>query len=186
MKNKLKPFQYRFKDLLIHFLFFTIYGIVKYLPPPLGDWLRYGVLKLFVRKMGAAKISEGVTIRYPYLLTIGNGVSINEWGFIDAPGEVEIGNKVRIGHRVSIVSSSHNFKCTDISIYEQGISVGKIIIEDNVWIGCNVTILPNLKIGNDSIIGANSVVTKDIPPFSIAVGSPARVKKTRTQKNQND
>ncbi len=179
MKNNLKPFKYTFLDILIHAIFFTIYGMVKYLPSPIGDWMRYGVLKCFVKKMGSVRIYEGFTVRYPYSLTIGNNVSLNEWGYIDAPGGVEIGDKVRIGHSISIISSTHNYSRTDIPIYEQGLSAGKITIEDGVWIGCNVTILSGVTIGSNSIIGANSVVTKDIPTYSIAVGSPARVTKNR-------
>lgn len=58
------------------------------------------------------------------------------------------------------------------------ISKGPIIIEDNVWIGENVCIMPGTRIGKNSIIGALSVVTKDIPPYSVAVGTPAKVIKT--------
>lgn len=57
------------------------------------------------------------------------------------------------------------------------VSKGPVIIEDNVWIGDKATILPNVRIGFGSIIAANSVVTRDIPPFSIVAGAPARVVK---------
>lgn len=67
----------------------------------------------------------------------------------------------------------------NISPHERNIfSKGTVIIGDNVWTGKNVCIMPNVKIGNGAIIGANSVVTHNIPPYSVAVGSPAKVIKT--------
>ena len=64
-------------------------------------------------------------------------------------------------------------------INEQGHSPGVILIEEDVWLGSHVTVLPNVTIGKSSIIGSGSVVTKDIPPFSIAAGVPAKVIKNR-------
>jgi len=58
-------------------------------------------------------------------------------------------------------------------------SDGRVVIEDDTWIGANTLILKNVRIGEGSIIGAGSVVTKDIPPYSIAVGNPAKVIKQR-------
>ena len=84
-----------------------------------------------------------------------------------------------MGRWVTILDNSHGetgYKSLIITPHERQLySKGKIIIEDNVWIGDKVTILSGVKIGIGSIIGANSVVTKDIPPYSIAAGVPSKI-----------
>lgn len=85
---------------------------------------------------------------------------------------LEIGNRVAIGPRVTLLlSSDANYSI--LNNYYKPIR-GKIIIEDDVWIGASVTILPNVKIGKASIIGAGSVVTKDIEPYTVNYGVPCK------------
>lgn len=96
-------------------------------------------------------------------------------------GNVKIGNHVMMGPEVIIYTQNHRFDRIDITMDEQGFSDEKaVIIEDDVWIGARVIILPGVTIGKGSVIGAGSVVTKTIPEYSIAVGNPAVVKKNRT------
>ncbi len=94
---------------------------------------------------------------------------------------IKIGDNVLIGPNVVIRAADHNFDNIDIPINMQGHRSGRIIIEDNVWIGANVTIIRDVTIGTGSVIGAGAVVTKDVPPYSIAAGVPARVIKSRIQ-----
>lgn len=116
-------------------------------------------------------------------LIIKNNVSITDRCIISAANRIEIGNGCLLGRDTFITDNSH---CENISINELNISPhernifskGTVIIGDNVWTGKNVCIMPNVKIGNGAIIGANSVVTHNIPPYSVAVGSPAKVIKT--------
>lgn len=121
-----------------------------------------------------------------YLYAFGNGfidigedVYIGMFCVIDGTGGVTIGNRVAISYHTSIIAASH--KHSDISMPpgEQGTDAKGIRIEDNVWIGANVTILDGVTIGEGAIVGAGSVVTKSIPKFAIAVGVPARVIKYR-------
>ena len=89
---------------------------------------------------------------------------------------VIIGNRVQIGTGVSIFSAGHD---TSVLSRRKFVEFGHpVFIEDDCWIGGNVIILPGVRIGQGSTIGAGSVVTKDVPPFSVAVGSPCRVRKT--------
>lgn len=97
----------------------------------------------------------------------------------DPAGLVRIGNDVRIGAHCMIVGGNHRFDDPSKPIRTQGIEAAPITIEDDVWIGGNVNIIAGVTIGHGSVIGAGSVVTHDIPPMSVAVGSPARVIKTR-------
>jgi acetyltransferase-like isoleucine patch superfamily enzyme len=106
---------------------------------------------------------------------IGSNSSIGQGTIIYGNGGVKIGNHVMIAGQCFIVASSHLFDSNDAPMSHQGISAKGIEIEDNVWIGAGVKILDGVCIGRDSIIGANSVVTKNIPPKSKAVGIPARV-----------
>lgn len=111
-------------------------------------------------------------------LFIGNNVQINDFVHISAWNKVIIGNDVLIASRVYISDVSHgNLKSYDISIppNKQPLYWKEVVIEDNVWIGENVCILPGVNVGRCSIIGAGSIVTKDIPAYSIAVGAPAKV-----------
>lgn len=116
-------------------------------------------------------------------LIIKNNVSITDRCIISAANRIEIGNGCLLGRDTFITDNSHGKNITleelDISPHERDIySKGTVIIGDNVWTGKNVCIMPNVKIGNGAIIGANSVVTHNIPPYSVAVGSPAKVIKT--------
>lgn len=70
----------------------------------------------------------------------------------------------------------------ELPIREQGVTREGIIIEDDCWLGSGVKVLDGVTIGKGCVIGANSVVTKDIPPYSVAVGAPARVIKKRGEK----
>ena len=116
-------------------------------------------------------------------LIIKNNVSITDRCIISAANRIEIGNGCLLGRDTFITNNSHgeNISINELNIspHERNIfSKGTVIIGDNVWTGKNVCIMPNVKIGNGAIIGANSVVTHNIPPYSVAVGSPAKVIKT--------
>jgi acetyltransferase-like isoleucine patch superfamily enzyme len=107
--------------------------------------------------------------------TIGENSFIGCNGVMGAGGGIQIGNNVLIGQNVNLHSENHIFTDKDRLIREQGVSYEGIIIEDDVWIGSKVTIVDGVKVGQGSIVGAGSVVTKSIPPYSIAVGVPAKV-----------
>lgn len=92
-------------------------------------------------------------------------------------GPVSIGNNVNIAQGVTITALNHNFAEKDKKIDEQGVSTKAITIGDDVWIGANVVILPGVSIGEHSVIAAGAVVSRDIPPHSLAMGIPATVKK---------
>lgn len=116
-------------------------------------------------------------------LIIKDNVSITDRCIISAANRIEIGNGCLLGRDTFITDNSHgeNISINELNIspHERNIfSKGTVIIGDNVWTGKNVCIMPNVKIGNGAIIGANSVVTHNIPPYSVAVGSPAKVIKT--------
>lgn len=69
---------------------------------------------------------------------------------------------------------NHTFKKPDMDIRDQEVSFGPILIERGVWIGANATIQPGIRLGQDSVIGAGGVVTRDVPPRAVVAGVPAR------------
>jgi acetyltransferase-like isoleucine patch superfamily enzyme len=112
-------------------------------------------------------------------LIIGNQVGIAQNCFIQVRGKVEIGNYVIFGPGVSVFSENHNFQDKDIPIMQQGASKQGVKIDDDVWIGAGATILDGVTIGKGSIIAAGSVVNKNIEPYSIVAGVPAKLIKMR-------
>jgi len=92
-------------------------------------------------------------------------------------GPVTIGNDIRLAQNITLSGLNHNYQDVSRPIHIQGVSTSPIIIEDATWIGANVVVLAGVTIGKHCVIAAGSVVTKDIPAYSVAVGNPARVLK---------
>lgn len=125
--------------------------------------------------------SDGLQKFTPQII-IGNNCSIGNNGHITAINKIQFGNNVLLGPKVLITDNSHGeFINSQIDIAPNKrplYSKGPVIIEDNVWIGEKVSIMPGVHIGYGAIIAANSVVTKDVPAKSIVAGIPAKVIKT--------
>ncbi|MCW4033865.1 MAG: acyltransferase [Candidatus Bathyarchaeota archaeon] len=133
---------------------------------------------------GTAKIThpEGIYTNSGKI-TIGKNTLINYGcSIVSGYEEIRIGNNVLIGDHTVINTIKHNFDKIDTPINQQGTTEKPIIIEDDVWIAAHCTIIQGVTIGKHSVIGAHSLVTKDIPPYSIAYGVPAR--KIKTRKNE--
>jgi acetyltransferase-like isoleucine patch superfamily enzyme len=141
---------------------------------------------------GSIELGDHVLIRpYAQLLTYGGNIRIgsnsiiNQFSILYGHGGLIIGESVLIAAHCVLIPANHRYNCTDMPICEQGETRKGINIENDVWIGTNVTILDGVNIGTGSVIGAGSVVTKDIPSYSVAVGNPARVIKKRRGSNEN-
>ncbi len=116
--------------------------------------------------------------------SISSLLSIGEKSGIGAKSEISgpttIGRYVNMGPECIVFTTNHRHDRTDITMQRQGnTKPEEVVIGDDVWIGRRVIIMPGVHIGSGSIIGANAVVTHNIPPYSIAVGAPARVIKHR-------
>jgi acetyltransferase-like isoleucine patch superfamily enzyme len=160
-------------DYVGHAVFCTVYGLVKYLPAPIGDLFRKAILKCVCPEFRARYVRDGVSVWFPYRLRVGAGSTINESVCLNAFGGLTIGRNVRIAHRVSLVSVDHGFDTSAPGV--DGFTLSAITIEDDVWIGCNAVILRGLRIGRGAIVAAGAVVTKDVPAMTIVAGVPARV-----------
>lgn len=119
--------------------------------------------------------------KFTPLLSFGNNSSIGEHSHITCINRISIGNNVRMGKKVFITDNSHGTSDYELMSIAPNFrplySKGPVIIEDNVWVGEMVCIMPGVTIGECSIIGANAVVTKDVPPYSVVVGPHATIKK---------
>lgn len=133
--------------------------------------------KQFFRSVGInANIEHGSYFGSGREIEIGNnsGIGVN----CHVPADIRIGNDVMMGPDVLIFSKgqAHKFDDTSIPMRLQGKEeTTSVVIEDDVWIGARVIILPGVKISQGSVIGAGAVVTKDVPPYAICAGNPARI-----------
>ena len=167
------------KNYLIHAVYLGLYGLFKYWSMPLTNYLRYVILKCFMKKMQSTYVSDGVTVWFPGGVSIGRNSSLNQGCILYGLGGIEIGNNVRIACYTTMYSADHEFASPDVPIKNQGYIAGKIIIEDDVWIGAGVRVNKGVRIGKGAVIGGGSVVTKDVPPYAIVAGVPAKVIKYR-------
>ncbi len=108
-------------------------------------------------------------------LEIGERTFIGSYACIYGSGDVRIGRDCLIAAYSVIVANNHKFADPSKKIRDQGVTRKGIVIEDDCWLGAGVKVLDGVTIGQGSVIGAGAVVTKDIPPYSVAVGVPAKV-----------
>ena len=90
-------------------------------------------------------------------------------------GPVTIGNHVNLAQGITVTALNHNFSEADKRIDEQGVSTGQVVIGDDVWIGANAVVLPNVSIGRHCVIAAGAVVTKNVPDGCVVAGVPAKI-----------
>lgn len=157
------------------------YCLIRHLPASnnrVGKWvrpIRSSVCRNIFKSSGIGiNIEKGAYFGCGSEIEIGNysGIGVNSQVY----GPVKIGNDVMMGPEVIILTGEHEFGSADIPIRMQGNRpVQPVFIDDDVWVGTRSIILPGLRIGKGSIIGAGSIVTKDVPAYSIVAGNPARL-----------
>lgn len=149
------------------------------------NFIRNLIFKIIFKKFGnKSYIDYGSYVRYCNKVSVGNNTSINRncrifASFHIKDAEIYIGNNVAIGPGVTLFGAGH-----DYSEYSLPDNAENIIINDYVWIGGNSTILQGVEIGEGAVVGANSVVTKNVEPYSIVVGNPAKFIKKRELVNK--
>ncbi len=111
-------------------------------------------------------------------MKIGNNCWIGPNCFIQSPGTIKIGDNVGMGANVIVITSQHDLSSPEEIIINKPLQFKKVIIEDNVDIGAGAVILPGVSIGKGSMIGAGSVVTRDVPPKTVVAGNPAKILRT--------
>lgn len=171
----------RFKEIgLSETIFFLKYRI-KYAYKMKFGYFVHKKAKLENRKLieikKYAEIQEYVIIKtFRNSVKIGKFTQINPFTVIYGGNGVIIGDNVMIAPHCMIASGNHDYKQLDIPMRHAGdLSKGPILIEDGVWIGANSTIVDGVTVGHNSVVSANSVVIKNVAPFDIVGGVPAKV-----------
>lgn len=171
-------------------------ALFAWIPTPLGMAMRFIAWRSFFAGCGSVRFGVGLTITGMKNITLGNTCRIGRSCFLTATdgsmtlgesvaisplvtigadqGEIRIGSHVAIGPGTVIRAANHCFARQDQPIMQQGHISGKIIIEDDVWIGANCVITPDVRIGRGAIVGAGAVVTRNVAPFTIVGGVPAK------------
>ena len=112
---------------------------------------------------------------YTPRIVIGDRVHIGRGCTLSACNELSIGNDVTVGDNVYIADSQHGFEDPDRGVQLQPLTMGRVTIDRNAWIGYGAVIMGDVGIGEHAIVGANSVVTRSVPAFTVVAGAPARI-----------
>jgi acetyltransferase-like isoleucine patch superfamily enzyme len=149
----------------------------------------YEGVKLASRKGCPIRIGDNVSMEKGVVLStsdkgkikVGSNVYIGEYCVLTSNEEIEIGDNALISPHNDIVDFNHVYQDPTKPVNEQGVIAKKITIQEDAWIGSGSKILMGVTIGKGAIIGAGSVVTKDVPPYHVVVGNPAKTIKVRGQ-----
>jgi acetyltransferase-like isoleucine patch superfamily enzyme len=132
----------------------------------------------------SVKLDQGViidTAGYDCCIEVDEHTFIGPYTCIGGPGNIKIGKYCLIAAHTGIIANNHIFSEPTRMIRKQGLTRQGVEIGDNCWLGYGVKVLDGVTIGEGSVIGAGAVVTKDIPPYSVAIGIPAKVVRRRQQ-----
>ncbi|HUL21095.1 MAG TPA: DapH/DapD/GlmU-related protein [Thermodesulfobacteriota bacterium] len=170
-------FRYWFWKIMIHSMGGTIGKRVKF----------YGGVRIVGNAPGAIRIGDDVRILRGVTMSttpsgkihIGSSSHVGESTIIFSDISIQIGDNVIIGPQNIIVDFDHTYASFEIPINQQGINRKEVTIEEDVWISSHCVIIKGVKIGKGAVIGAGSVVNREIPAYSVAAGVPIRVIKKR-------
>lgn len=178
---KIKGVEFKFSQIVALFLY---YSIAFYLPKSLGMIRCGGKIRYLLCRVIFKEIGENVNIERRASFGSGRNVVIGDNSGLcincTVPSDIRIGKNVMMGPNCYILSGNHVFASTEIPMIQQGMSETKqTIIDDDVWIGRNVTMTSGRHIRKGSIIAACCVLTKDFPEYSIVGGNPSRLIRLR-------
>jgi maltose O-acetyltransferase len=161
----------------------------------LSNWRRWDAVKrlrgrYYSGLLSAAgeglRVGQDVRVYRPEMVSVGDscylgdGVQLYPWN-----ATITLGNHVLVAAGARMITRKHGFAELDRPMADQGYTNAPIVIEDDVWIGFQSVILPGVTIGQGSIVGAGSVVTRDVAPHSIVGGVPARLIRVRSSGTQS-
>jgi acetyltransferase-like isoleucine patch superfamily enzyme len=153
--------------------------IVARVPYRRGSKLRCRYLRKHASLGADVHISENVRIIEAGRLTLSDGVGIAPGAVLDCRGGLTVGNDTMIGIDAILLTTSHRHDNTRVPMRLQGLEAAPVEIGADVWVGARAIILAGRRIGSGSIIGAGAVVTRDVAPYAIVAGTPARQVGTR-------
>lgn len=142
--------------------------------------LRTAVIRRLCSSMGrGVAVLRGAEIHSPHNLEIGNSSGIGVNCYLSCGASVKIGDRVLMGPEVMIFTTNHIWDEHELTYVGKGLTYKSVIIEDDVWLGARSIILQGVTIGKGATVAAGSVVTKNVPPYSVVAGVPAKVIKNK-------
>lgn len=146
-------------------------------------------LRRFLCKRIFDSAGKGVNIEHGAFFGSGTGIEVGDYSGLGlncrVSGPLSIGSNVMMGPDVMIYTQNHNFSRTDIPMLRQGNSEKrKVTVGDDVWIAARAVILPGVVVGDGAVIGAGAVVARDVPPYAVVAGNPAKVIRYRKEQEQ--
>ena len=164
------------------------YGFAQFIPmQPFPGWqIGYAIRRWLLCRI-AARVGKGVIVKNQCYIGNGDGLVVGDRAQLSSGGQigknVVIGADVIMGPEVVIMTNSHAFEDPITPINQQGqLPTKPVTIGRDVWIGTRAILLPGVSIGNGAIVGAGSIVTKDVPERAIVGGNPAKVIRNRGQR----
>jgi len=147
-------------------------------PRPAFAWRRF-VLRLFGATIGShVHTYPSTRIYFPWNLTVGDWSALGEEAFIYNLGPVTLGAKVTISHRAQLCAGTHDYNQAHLPLLKP-----PIVIKDQVWICADAFVGPGVMVGEGAVVGARAVAMKNVEPWTVVAGNPARVVKTRARLN---
>ncbi len=154
----------------------AVVGLTGWIPTILGMCIRNVVYRLLGMKIsGFCWIQPRVTIVNMRRLRVGSNFGCNSGTYINAIGHISMGNDVLIGSNVTISSGKHEIEGRETSVFSRPVRPMPINFGNDIWVGAGASILPGLNVAEGTVVGANTVVTKDTQPYSVMAGVPARI-----------
>ncbi len=172
-------------------------ALFGWIPTPLGIVLRNLAWRFCFKRCGSARFATGVSLVGMGTMSLGSGVRVGRHCVLTAQegtleladrvalspgvhvsadgGSIVIGAMTAIGPGTVLRASNHRFCDKNVPIMDQGHVRGRIVIDDDVWIGANCVVTPDVVVGHGAVVGAGAVVTRDVPAFAVVAGVPARV-----------
>jgi len=155
------------------------------------SFIGYGMRYLCVNRLAKScgkkvLIFPGCMLHWLENCRIGENVTIHDFCYIDAIGGIEIGDNTRIAHNCSIITGQHKFDVPDKTIIDSGYVCKPVSIGSDVWIGTGTVILQGITIHDGAVVGANSVVTKDVEFCTVVAGNPARLIRKRFDSTESN
>ena len=141
--------------------------------------LRTGLLRLFgARVAWRVHLPGSLRIYFPWRLSIGSGTSVGPGVTFYNLGDLSIGKRVVISQRAYLCGGTHDYTLPTYPLLRKSVT-----IEDDVWIGAFAFLCPGVRVGQGAVVGACAVVTKDVAPWTVVAGNPARVVRPRVMRN---
>ena len=164
---------------LAHLKRFGFTALLRRLISSATRWAQDVPRKAFVHCGENVFIGPYVKCTYPHRVWLGSHVYVGPYTFLSSQGGLTIEDGVIIGPFVSIYTANHNYEGGEAIPYDGVTLQSPVTIEQHVWIGGNVVVLPGVRIGEGAVVGAGAVVVKDVPPMAVVGGNPARILKYR-------